>query len=237
MIVQPSTHRRFHVATKITDPQDLDFHPRRTIEVDLGRTPSRTAWGHVRVDDRGIDAKRVPLPGGPCVAQLTGFHVTSIGGYLAVDSDDLVRGCLVGGVYFEDEYFEQVRDRIDVAGNPWPSDGRKTYQLTSISYSSAAENGPRKSLRYHGFEARLAALRAGTTRRVELFDIYGLTLGEHDLDFGDPLHVDDAPQLAASERALTAASLQDDRGAIYIELARLAELAISNPKLPIGLGD
>src|SRR5262245_46870735 len=129
MVVNPFTDRRFLIITKIS-VERFEFLPHRMIEVDLGLTPSRTDWQHVRVDDRGISADRVPLATAACVSLLEGFHVTSIGGPLGPSRDDLARGCLVGGVYLEDDYFQSVRDRIDLPTNPWPCDDRATYQLT-----------------------------------------------------------------------------------------------------------
>lgn len=239
MIVNPITHCRFHVVAKITPSQVIRFDPGRCFEVDLDQTPGKAAaWSDVTVDDRGIDPRRMPLAGGPCVGLLTGYQVTSIGGYVAPDRpDDLVQGCFVGAAYLEDGYFQRVRDRIDLPGEPWPGNGRKPHQLTTISYSDRADNGAQRRLRYAGFEARVVQRLGGSQLRVELLGALDrVPVGQLDLDLASPAHCDPAPPVAPGEPVLTADAAQGSQGAVFVELGQLALHAVENPKLPIGLG-
>lgn len=239
MIANAITHRRFNVVAKVAASQVVEFDRERFFEVDLDRTPSSaSSWAEVQIDDRGIDRDRKPLAGGPCTGLLTGYHITNIGGYVANDRpDDLLQGCFVGGVYIENEYFETIRAKIDLASNPWPCDGRRPYQLTTITYSDHPDNGARRGLRYAGFEAKVKQRLSDNRLRLELLGIFGdASLGDIDLDLGAPEHCDDCPPIASGETALSAQSKQGDRGAVFVELGQLAVHAIENPKLPIGLG-
>jgi hypothetical protein len=239
MIVNPITHRRFHVVAKSTPSQVINFDPARFFEVNLDQTPSRAAsWSDVNVDDRGIDPRRMPLAGGPCVGLLTGYHVTSIGGYVAPDRpDDLIQGCFVGAVYLEDGYFQRVRDKIDLPGDPWPGDGRKPHQLTTISYSDHMDNGAQRKLRYAGFDARVVQRLGGSRLRVEMLGALDRApVAQLDLDLASPAHCDPDPPVSPGEPALTADAAQGSCGALFVELGQLALCGVENPKLPIGLG-
>jgi len=238
VIANPITHRRFHVVAKVAASQIISFDRDRQFEVDLDRTPSRAAsWSDVRIDDRGIDRERKPLAGGPCTGLMSGFHVTSIGGYVGPGRpDDLVQGCFVGGVYLEDEYFQQVRHKIDIDGNPWPGDGRKPHQLTTIAYADHPANGEHRGRRYAGFEARVNQRLGGTRLRVVLFGaIDDAPLGELDLDLASPAHCDGDPPVAAGEPVLSVESHTGSRGALFVELGELARYGVENPKIPLGL--
>lgn len=239
LVVNPITHRKFNVVAKITPSQVVSFDRDRWIEVDLDRMPSTAAsWSEVMVDDRGIDRDRKPLAGGPCVGLLTGYHVTSIGGYVAPGRpDDLMQGCFVGAAYLEDDYFQGVRSKIDLPGNPWPGDGRRAYQLTTIHYSDDPSNGACRNLRYAGFDARVKQRLGAARLRVELLGAHdGTPVGELDLDLGSPAHCDASPPLAPGDTALSAESREGSTGAIFVELGQLAAHDVENPKLPIGLG-
>lgn len=236
VIARPVDHRKFYVVTKITATQTVSFESDRYIEIDLGLTPSQAPWHQVKIDDRGIDRERRPLAGGTTSALLNGYHVTSIGGYVGPGRpDDLSRGCFVGGVYLEDSYFEEMRDRIDLPGNPWPGDGRKTYQLTTIAYSDHSTNGLRRGLRYVGFHGSVRERLTGTSRLVELRNIYDHPFRELELDLEAPAHCEADPPLAPGEVALTTDTKPGTCGAIFVELGHVAALALENPKLPIGL--
>jgi len=232
------THRKFNVVAKIAASQVVDLDRARHFEVDLDRTPSRAAsWADVMVDDRGIDRDRRPLAGAPCTGLLTGYHVTNIGGHVAADRpDDLVQGCFVGGVYLEDSYFEAVRSRIDLDGNPWPCGGRRPHQLTTVAYSNHPGNGPRCGMRYAGFDARVVQRLGGSRLRLALHGIFdGPPLGELELDLAAPAHCDPDPPLAPGEPPLSPGSQAGDSGAVFVELGQLAIHQFENPKLPVGL--
>lgn len=239
VITNVISHRKFEVVAKVTSSQVISFDRDRRFEIDLDRSPSTaTAWSDVRVDDRGIDRERRPLAGGPCTGLLTGYHITNIGGHVGADRpDDLLQGCFVGGAYLEDGYFAQIRHKIDLDGNPWPCDGRRPYQLTTISYSNSPVNGTRRGLRYAGFEARVKRRLGPGQLQVELLGVHdGAPLGDLDLDLTSPRSCEAEPPLAAGEVALTADSKEGARGAVFVELGQLAQRPFENPKLPLALG-
>lgn len=238
VIANPITHRKFEVVAKVAASQVVEFDRKRYFEVDLDRTPSRAAsWADVTVDDRGIDRDRKPLPGGPCTGLLTGYHVTNVGGYVGAGRpDDLFQGCFVGGAYLESNYFEAIRSRIDLADDPWPCDGRKPYQLTTVAYSTHPDNAARRGLRYAGFEGRVKQALGGARRRIELFGIFdGPPIGELELDLESASHVDPDPPVEPGEVPLSARSRIGDRGPVFVELGQLAIHQFENPKLPVGL--
>jgi subtilisin family serine protease len=238
VIATVATDHRFTVVGRMRGIDATDFSADRRIEIDLNATPSRAAsWSNVLLDDRGIDSRGNFLGSAMSPSQLTGFHVTSLGGYVGSEApEDLSRGPFVGAVYLEDAYFRQNRAKLDPPEDPWPTSGLRTYQLTTIAYSDNPANETYRKRRYAGFHGRLKQWKAGAIASVELIDTTGAAIGTWDFDLGNSEHCDPDPPVAHGESALRPTSAVNDEGAVFVELHRVAEIVGTGPKLPIGLG-
>jgi hypothetical protein len=236
VIAVVETDRRFTVVPRMRFSDPTDFSATRQIPIDLDRTPRRAeSWGDVEIDDRGIDVKGDFLGCAMAPSQLTGYHVTSLGGYTGVGApDDLARGPFIGAVFLEDTVFERNRTKIDLPGERWPTAGLRGYQLTTLTYSNSPENGPFRARRYAGFHGRLKRISASIAN-VELVDLTGAAIITEDFDLGSPEHCDPNPPLAPGETALRGDSSVGSEGAIFVELGFIARIGGSGPKLPIGL--
>jgi len=237
VITAVQTDRRFSVVPRMRHVDATDFSAARHIPIDLDRTPSRAAnWGDVEVDDRGIDARGEFLGCAMSPSQLTGYHVTSLGGYLGPGwAEDLARGPFLGAVFLEDGFFERYRAVIDPPDDPWPTGKLRTYQLTTIAYADAAENEVYRKRRYAGFHGRLIQWKSPSIASVQLFDLTGAPNGPWDFDLASPEHCDPDPPTATGESALRTDSPAGAEGAIFVNLNRVAEIGGTGPKLPIGL--
>ena len=237
VIAAVETDRRFNVVARMRAMDPTNFRADRHIPIDLDRTPTRaTSWRDVQIDDRGIDERGEFLGSAMFPTYLTGYHITTLGGYLGPRAtEDLARGPLAGAVFLEDSYFNQHRAKIDPDDDRWPTSGLRSYQLTTIAYSDTdANNGCRKR-RYAGFHARLLQWRSGSVGTIELVDLTGATMGTWDFDLGDPEQCDPNPPVAAGESALRPDSKPGSEGALFVELHRVARFQGTGPKLPIGL--
>lgn len=235
VIAAVESDRRFKVVPRMRYADETNFSATRHIPIDLDRTPSRAAsWSDVEVDDRGIKADGSFLGCAMSPVQLTGYHVTTLGGYVGVRApDDLARGPFVGAVFLEDAVFARHRAKIDQP-EPWPTSGLRGYQLTTIAYSEAEQNGALRGRRYAGFHGRVTEV-AGSRAKVALIGLTGNAIVTTDLELGSPEHCDPDPPLADGEQALRSGARIGDEGAMFIELAHLASSGGSGPKIPIGL--
>ena len=242
VIAAVETDLRITVVPRMRYADPTDFDPARRIRIDLGRTPLRaTSWSDVEIDDRGVDASGNLLGSAMSVAQLTGYHITSLGGYVGPGlPDDLARGPFVGAVFLEDSIFARNRTKVDLPEAPWPTSGLRSYQLTTIAYSDAPGNETYRKRRYVGFHARLMQWRTtGRIASVELVDLTGKALGPWDFDLGAASDCDPDPPVAAGESSLGPSSAAGDEGALFVELGRVAQFekdGNTGPKIPIGLG-
>jgi len=234
VITSVETDRKFTVVARMRDEDDNDFSAARRIPIDLDRTPIRSAsWNDIEIDDRGIRPDGAFLGCARSAAALTGYHITSLGGYQAPNlPDDLALGPFVGAVYLEQAMFDRHRSKIDRGVVAWPTPQLRSYQLTTIAYSRAPENGEARLRRYVGLHARLKR-RVGSAVVVELYDFTGKVFRTWDGDLRDAADCDPNPPVAAGERALAASSEVGDEGAIYLELGHAARF--DGPKIPIGL--
>lgn len=241
VIVAVESDVRFTVVPKMLYSESTDFSPERHIAIDLSRTPSRAArWTDVEIDDRGIDANGNFLGSAMSPAQLSGYHVTTLGGYMGAGlPDDLLRGPFVGAVFLEDSVFIRNRGKIGQA-QAWPTSGLRSYQLTTIAYSDAPTNELYRKCRYAGFHGRLVKWVTPRIASVMLYDLAGSPLGRTwDFDLGAPEQCDPDPPVAAGESALSTASKPDHQGAIFVNLRHLPRIdgdGNTGPKIPIGLG-
>lgn len=229
------TDRKFTVVPRMRYEDPTDFSAARQIPIDLNRTPSRAAsWADVQLDDRGVGRDGKFLGCAMSLAALTGYHITSLGGYLGTQlSDDLALGPFVGAVFLEEAMFDLHRKKIDRPGAAWPTSGLRSYQLTTIAYSGAQQNGDVRLRRYVGFHARLKR-RLGSAVVVELFDLTGKVFRTWDGDLLATADCDAVPPIMGDERALGPTSAINEEGAIYLELGHVAQFD-SGPKIPIGL--
>lgn len=238
VIVAVESDRKFDVVVKMSHNDATDFNPGKRIPIDLDKSPSKVAsWNEIEVDDRGIDATGAFLGGAMRPADLRGFHVTTLGGYLGPSSpDDLARGCFVGSVFLEETFFEKQRAKIDVNGNPWPTQGVRSYQLMTVAYSDNQFNGASRGKRYAGMRGKLKSLTDGRAT-IELFDLMGGSLGDCQVELRSANDVDiTPPPLPAGESVLTVNSPVGSFGAVFLALGTLAGLIGPTPKLPLALG-
>ena len=238
VIAAVESDRKFEVAVKMSHNDATDFSPSKRIKIDLDRTPSRAAsWSEIEVDDRGVDASGAFLGGAMRPADLGGFHVTTLGGYLGPGApDDLARGCFVGSVFLEESYFEKHRAKIEAGGSPWPSQGVRSYQLMTVAYSENQFNGASRGKRYAGLRGQLTSIKDGLAV-IEVFDLSANSQGQLEVNLRSADHVDiTPPPLPAGEALLTVSSPVGAFGAVFVELTRIAAHGLVGSKLPHGLG-
>lgn len=238
VIVSVASDRKFEIVPRMKWSDPTDFDTKRRIPIDLDRCPSKVAsWSEIEVDDRGIDLHGEPLGSAMHPAQLPGYQITSLGGYRGKElPDDIARGPLVGAVYLESSFFERHRAKVSPPDNPWPTGQRKACQLTTVSYSADPSNGERRNRRYAGFLGRLEAV-TGSTATVELVGLNGNLLRTADFDLKSVDHCDPDPPLSPGETALRLDSRIGSEGTVFVELRRIAQLELSDGKIPIGLGE
>jgi hypothetical protein len=230
VVVQASSHRKLKIVWWADAARPPDLDPSKHIDVDLDASPAGLPgnWAAVEVDDRGIDAQRKPLRAEMSLLQLSGYHVTSLGGGKA---DGLPRGCMAGVVYLEESRLKAAVTAGKIGA--WPPASLQPYQLTTVAYSTDPTNGPRAGRRYAGFHGKLKRA-SGTFMLVEIPRQNAPALGPFWFDLSSADDCDYDPPWSGPR--LQTSSAPGDEGALFLELQRVAAHRLENPKIPIGLG-
>lgn len=215
------------------------------IEVNLEESPAGVVaglcqWKEVKVADRGTDAAGMTAPTEINVwSDLEKWGVpngvTSIG-------PEWPKGAMLGTVYFENEYFLDNVEKIRHPEYVWPTWEYvigvpiHPYQAMSIAYSNNAINDSKKGKHYLGFHARVHEV-SGTLARVEIDTQAGKEAMW--LDLGDASRCDLpdlGPSLPDFPGTVTLSPTPGSEGALFLEVAYLASISMTQMKRPIGEG-
>jgi len=234
VVAEVKSHHLLSVLAITREDIALDFSASsRRFDVDLRLSPGRVSpsdWSKVQFDDRGVTKDGVELSAMLDPTQLN-LGITTIGsGRL----EDQTRGGFVGGIYIESDYYNKIYDDcIGSTGVLWPTNYCKLAEITTITYSNSPDNGEFANKRYHGFLAMVTDTSA--TALSVIFDrargLGAITFDRDGTDFDN----NPPPEACGSATSLVNAP-KDTKGVLFVRLERAAELQLTDPKLPIGLG-
>ena len=187
------------------DPEELDFDPKRLVDVDLARTPSAAAagaiaWSVVEVDDCFTG------PGG------------AVGGTTLGPLWPELR--LAGAVYLAEEFVEALPDELRPSNPPTGLEGHAYEFMSAVYWPHTGD--PRAGRRYAGHHAEVLEER-GTLARVAVYPP-GRSADPSVTTVTMWLDLASAEQCDAGPASLTTVGVGDapKRGALFLISGRLS---------------